>query len=382
MRVLTILNSLTIGGIENTLYSCLPGLKKEDIKITICCLEKNAILEQEFIESGIEIIYIQKTGSLLCDFIQLYRIISNRRFDLIHSRMSYTSGGFALASKLSKTPFILSIHNEFAATLISWSDKFMLSSIRKIYLKFHKLLSSKYSNLILGHSRSNLDRNYPNWENDSNKYKVLYNGVDFNQIDARIENIDKNIIDFYRKLKKNAFVFIHTGTFKEQKNHTFMIDCFSGLNPVKNNYHLILLGDGVLRQKIENQIDDKNLTENVHLIGFTKNVGGWLSKADVFYFPSLFEGFANVIIEAQYCNLPICASNIMPHYESTHVNYHKYMFDPNDKDESIKKMKQIIIDVKTDLIKEDLNQVKNDIQSNFSIEKMSSNLAKVYNEFG
>lgn len=381
MKVLTILNSLTIGGIENTLYSCLPGLKDENIEITICCLEKNAILEEDFRESGIEIIYIKKTGSLVYDFIQLYRIINYRKFDVVHSRMSFTSGGFAIASKMSKTPFILSIHNEFAATLISWSNKFVLSSIRKIYLKLHKLLSLKFSNLILGHSRSNLDRNYPNWENDSSKYKVLYNGVDFKSIENKIEHLDKDIISFYEKLGENAFVFIHTGTFKEQKNHAFMIDCFSGLNPIKNNYHLILLGDGELRQKIESQIDDKGLTENVHLIGFTKNVGGWLSKADVFYFPSLFEGFANVIIEAQYCNLPICASNIKPHYESTHVNYHKYMFDPNDKDESIKKMKQIIIDVKTDLIKENLNQVKDDIQSNFSIEKMSSNLAKVYNEF-
>jgi|SRR5690625_481752 len=381
MKVLTILNSLTIGGIENTLYSCLPGLKAENIKITICCLEKDAILEEDFIESGVEIIYIKKTGSLAYDFIQLYRILKNNSFDLVHSRMSYTSGGFALASKVSKTPFVLSIHNEFAATLITWSKKFILSSLRSIYLSIHKLLSLKYSSLILGHSKSNLDRNYPNWKNDLSKYKILYNGVDFKALDNKIKHLDNKINKFYKQLGDDSFVFIHTGTFKEQKNHIFMIECFSALDPIQNNYHLILLGDGELRKIIENKIEEKDLKNNVHLIGFTKNVGGWLSKADVFYFPSLFEGFANVIIEAQYCNLPICASSIKPHYESVHVKYHKYMYDPNDKTESVNKMKQIINDINAGVIKEDLDQINKDISSNFSIENMSSNLAKVYNSF-
>lgn len=381
MRVLTILHSLSIGGIEKTLYHCLPELNKGGIDITICCFERGGNLEKEFISRGVEVLYIKKTGSLFLDFIQLISLLTRHDFDIIHSRLSYTSGGFALASKFLNKPFLLSIHNEFPATLIKWANKPVFSSFRKIYLKMHKYLSTKFSTRIIGHSKSNLESNFNDWESSS-KFIVLYNGVEFNVLDeGLIDGSNQDILynnAINKKKSKDAFNIVHIGTFKEQKNHIFMLNCFKRLEPIENNYHLILLGDGELRKRIEDKILELGIENNVHLVGFSKEISKWLLSSDLFFFPSTFEGFANVLIEAQYLKLPVCASGINSHFESVHTTYHKYFFNPTNESECLNKLQEIILDIKLGKIEKDLSNIKDNMLNNFSIDRMALNLSKIY----
>lgn len=371
MKVLTILHSLTIGGIEKTLYSCLPFLKREGMEISVCCFSNEGNLHEQFLDEGVEIFHIKKTGSVVLDAIQLNRILRNNRFDIVHSRLSYTSGGFALACSIKKIPFLLSMHNEFPATMIKLSKYFFLRDLRKLYLKYHKALTNRFSDIVIGHSKANLDANYPQWEADqSRRYRLVYNGVDFNRLASEaLSNTDK---------KDHRFTFCHVGTFKAQKNHLFLIECFRRLNPVKHNYRLILVGDGPLRHEIERAIDLAGISKNVELVGYSTNVGKYLAKADLFVFPSLFEGLANVLMEAQYLRVPVCASKIKPHYESVHKVYHKYFFDPKNESECVEKLLEIMGDIKGDIIKEELEEIKGSMEEHFSIEQMATNLASIY----
>ena len=56
----------------------------------------------------------------------------------------------------------------------------------------------------------------------------------------------------------------------------------------------------------------KHLTERVLLTGVTDNVPDCLSAADVFAFPSEYEGFGIVALEAQCAGLPVVASEGVP----------------------------------------------------------------------
>lgn len=382
MKVLTILHSLSIGGIEKTLYHCIPGLQNANIKMTICCFSKGGNLEEDFKAQGVNVVYIKKTGSFFLDFLQLYQLLKKNDFDIVHSRLSYTSGGFALACRLLKIPFFVSIHNEFPATMIKWAKKPILSQLRKVYLESHKFLTLRFSSLIIGHSRSNLDRNFANWENSS-QFKVLYNGVDFEYLKRNYENvIGRDSVERYmEQFGKNSFNIIHVGTFKEQKNHLFMLDCFHKLDPKHHNYHLILLGDGELRKQIEDKIERCELQDNVHLVGFSKDIGAWLMRSDLFFFPSKFEGFANVLIEAQYLEVPILASKIRPHFESVHSFYHEYFFSPTDGSDCVNELGKMIALVKEGAFHKESKNIKEYIESRFSIDEMANNLASIYNSY-
>lgn len=107
-------------------------------------------------------------------------------------------------------------------------------------------------------------------------------------------------------------VWIHTGSFGGAKNQPFLISLFAMYNKMVPWSRLILLGDGAARTAIEQQISDSGLTDRVHLAGNVDNVAEWLSAADLFLLPSLYEGFSFSTIEAQCSGLPCIVSEAVP----------------------------------------------------------------------
>ncbi|WP_290033373.1 glycosyltransferase [Ligilactobacillus cholophilus] len=104
----------------------------------------------------------------------------------------------------------------------------------------------------------------------------------------------------------------HVGRFDLQKNHKFLIQTFEKMVNQNTNYHLMLIGNGNLKSKIENYIKE-NKIRNVHLIGVTNKVADHYSAMDIFWLPSLYEGLPTVSLEAQANGLPVIASNKITH---------------------------------------------------------------------
>ncbi len=121
---------------------------------------------------------------------------------------------------------------------------------------------------------------------------------------------NQEIRDEIRKDLKveNKFVIGHVGRFNEPKNHSFLIDIFKFIVEKNENSILLLVGDGLLRQDIENKIKDYGLTDKVILLGTREDVSRLYQAMDVFVFPSMYEGLGIALIEAQATGLMSYAS--------------------------------------------------------------------------
>lgn len=374
MKVLTILSKLEMGGIEKTLLSCLPYLNRMGIEISVLC-DEGGKLQPEYEMHGVEIVSFNGLKKPFLEAKRLAEVLVEGGYDLVHSRAGHTSGEFAKVCKKFQIPLLVSIHNEKAMFRNSWKGKPILGGLRQMYLIYHKRLTIKHATFIVGHSQANLEyfSNIP--YEYSNKLKVLYNGVDF----EKFKTYPPLSKEKQRKLSdirdKSSKIFIHIGKFKEQKNHGFMLEVFSRLKPKDNGYYLILLGEGPLIEEIRRQVCEKDLEQYVWFVGMETNIAPYLATSDVFLFPSIYEGFGNVLIEAQYAGLAIAASSIKPHYEATHESYHRFLFDPNNVEDAERKINK--------LLDSDLLDVKNEaykFASLFSIENMVDNLITLYNK--
>ncbi len=150
------------------------------------------------------------------------------------------------------------------------------------------------------------------------EFELIVNGVN----SAKFK-FDKNIRSAMRQkynINDDQLVLIHSGRFNEQKNHNKLIHIFKSLHQSQNNSHLFLLGDGPLKPSIEKLVVDFNLSDCVHFVGFTNNVTDYLSMADVFLFPSLFEGLAYTLVEAQFNGL-VCVVSSTCSKQSKISNY-------------------------------------------------------------
>lgn len=68
---------------------------------------------------------------------------------------------------------------------------------------------------------------------------------------------------------------------------------------------LAIIGDGPLRQKLQDQIARAGLLDRVHLLGFQANPYSWFRSADALVISSRYEGFPNVVLESLACGTPV-----------------------------------------------------------------------------
>lgn len=88
------------------------------------------------------------------------------------------------------------------------------------------------------------------------------------------------------------------------KQQHLAIMCFAQLASKYVNWDFELWGEGPDRKLLEKQILDLNMQERIFLMGFTDNPIQKLSEADIFVFPSKYEGFGLALVEAMSVGLP------------------------------------------------------------------------------
>lgn len=115
--------------------------------------------------------------------------------------------------------------------------------------------------------------------------------------------------------KMNAtdkFVVGTVGRLAEQKNPFFAMDVFECLQKQVPNAEYWWVGSGPLEKSVQDYVNQKELSENVRLLGSRDDVTSLYQGMDVFFLPSLFEGLSIVTVEAQAMGLPCVVSDVIP----------------------------------------------------------------------
>ena len=110
------------------------------------------------------------------------------------------------------------------------------------------------------------------------------------------------------KLKNSDFLLISVGELIKRKNHLSVIKAIAKLN--NPCIHFFIAGNGELKETIQKQIKLLNLENQVHLLGYRRDINELCNSADVFLLPSFQEGLSVALMEAMACRKPIIASRI------------------------------------------------------------------------
>lgn len=127
----------------------------------------------------------------------------------------------------------------------------------------------------------------------------------------------KKVMDIaaLEKLKKqygiNGPFILFTGTLEPRKNIPLLIQAFNVLAK-SLKHHLVIIGrKGWSYEKILKEIEDSPYQKRIHHLGYVKDhdLPGLYSAADLFVFPSLYEGFGLPPLEAMKCGTPVISSD-------------------------------------------------------------------------
>jgi glycosyltransferase involved in cell wall biosynthesis len=95
-----------------------------------------------------------------------------------------------------------------------------------------------------------------------------------------------------------------------QKGHRFLLEAHARVVRDFPKARLVCLGEGALRQNLEEQSRHLQIQDSVRFVGYQSNVDEWLAMADFTVLPSLFEGLPLVAIESLAAQRPMIATAV------------------------------------------------------------------------
>lgn len=320
VRVLQVISGLTFGGVQNVVLNYYKNIDRSKIQFDFAIMEDtNGELEGLVQELGAKIYRFPNIYKNPKDFSKAFLkfLKEHREYQIVHAHMNFQNLYILKCAKKARVKMRIS-HSHSAYK----SANKLVEFVKKIAKK--RIV--KYATNCWACSKVAGEWLYGNAVN-SEKFCVIKNAIDIENYSFSEKKRDDTRKEFGLK---DEFLFIHTGTFYKAKNHYFLLKVFNELQK-EVNCKLMLVGDGVLKKKIESQTKELGIYDKVIFTGAQSNVSRFLSAADALIFPSLFEGLPMTVVEAQANGLICFLSQAIPN----EVVYTDNCFYCDDFDESL-----------------------------------------------
>lgn len=306
------------------------------------------------INEKIVYVTINEKITLLWDQILLNNAIKKYEIDLFFSP-------YYKFPLLTDIPSIISIHDITYLLIEPYRNQIK----NKFFIKnFIKIAAKKVKKIITCSNSTKKDLcKILNIEED--KIEIIYDAVS-NEFSPKDK---QDVLKVKNKYNINKKYILYVGNSKPHKNLNRLIQAYELLpKEIKEEYMLILIG-------VESSSLIKYQVENVKLIKTVNNeeLISFYSGADLFVFPSLYEGFGLPPLEAMACGCPVVVSNISSISEI--LEDAAVYFNPYSIDEISKTIAKVLLD-------EDLKKRLRDKgflqKAKFSIEKMCSKYLQIF----
>lgn len=293
MKVLVVNTNLTDkNGVAGVIFNYLQAINKDGLQMDLVSINHP---NQQYIDiverNGGHLYVIERTmGSVLKYWLELKKLITREKYDIVHIHgNSHTvvlelSAAWAAGCKVR----IVHSHNTKCEHNI-----------------VHRLTKPLFDFLVTHRLACGTDAG--KWMYGNKPFIVLNNGIDTKKFSFSQTLRDK--IRQQLNVSSNCFVLGHVGYFYEVKNHQHIINVFEVLYRKNKNMRLILIGDGILKKKMQCLIKEKELSDVVLFTGNIGNVNEFLNAMDAIIMPSIFEGLPLTLIEEQANGLPCVVSD-------------------------------------------------------------------------
>ena len=229
------------------------------------------------------------------------RLFEELRFDVVHCNQATNMLPLQYAKKYGVGRVVLHSHNDY---LTSIGDK--KAAVRFAYRKIMEANAAKADVLLAcSEDAAKVFGRY------SGKAQIINNAIDFDTFSFNAEV--RSRVRAELSVAENCSVFVHVGRMEtNQKNQEFLLEVFAAYRQSNPNSLLVLVGAGRKLQQLKALADELGVADAVRFVGTTNRVQDYYSAADMFLFPSLYEGLGIALVEAQASGLPCVASDRVP----------------------------------------------------------------------
>lgn len=301
IRVCCLCETWESGGIEAFLFNVISHMDRTGLEIDIVAAKLGeSIFTVPLKESGIQ--FYQLSGSprrVRENQKRFRRLLEERKYEVVHLN-AYQALSLAYLRQAQKAEVPVRIAH-------SHNTQLRKSLTKPLKLGLHCWARKHYKDVMAYRWACSKEAAAFLFGPADNWY-FIPNGIDIGRFrfNSEVRRKVRGELGLNGKL-----VVGNVGRLCYQKNQQFLLDIFQVLYRLHPESILLLVGEGEDRPKLEQKAKMMKLEKNVIFYGTTGEVERLLWAMDVFLFPSRFEGFGIVGVEAQAAGLPvICSENI------------------------------------------------------------------------
>ena len=298
-KVLVVVTQLNRGGLESRLLDIIRNLDFGRVQLDIfTCRLEPGMLDEEAAGYG-SVIYYNKPLTVknmfqytryFADFLKMHS-----DYQIVHAHQNAWCSVFCKGAQAAGVPVRIA-HSRMALSALNARDfaKNVIKLPTRKYATHFFAVSGLAGEWLFG--KKNVQRgNVQIWRNaiECNKFRF----------DEKRRQEKRNELGL-----QNNFVVLHVGNFTPPKNHNKIIKVFGAVSKQREDAVLLLAGEEKNNQ-VRLLVNEMQLSDKVRFLGNREDVNELMWAADVFLFPSIYEGMPGAVIEAQAAGLPCVVSH-------------------------------------------------------------------------
>lgn len=320
--------SMEIGGIETLISELTHRIGGNGFIPYIGVFKGGGSLEKGLISDNISLFNLnKKEGIDLTLAGRLRRLLMDKRVKIIHTH-NYSSWfyGVLASSGIKGLSHIHTEHSNVGEKRRVWIERILSWYTAKIVCVSEKVRRSMINNQGIS----------------SERLTLLYNGVDtkkfyhdFNKRQSCREKLG---------IKQDSPVIGIVARLNPIKDHFTLLEAFAQVSKDIPDASLLIVGNGELKDKLENKTRNLGLTKNVFFLGERRDIPELLNAMDIFVLSSLNEGHNVSLLEAMATGLPVVVTNVGGNLELVLAGITGFLVPPKETAMLSEKIKMLIKD--------------------------------------
>nr|QNO41770.1 D-inositol-3-phosphate glycosyltransferase [Methanosarcinales archaeon ANME-2c ERB4]QNO42747.1 D-inositol-3-phosphate glycosyltransferase [Methanosarcinales archaeon ANME-2c ERB4] len=282
-------------GVGRLFSNTLPRFNKNKYNIVPCVLRKKDALNDLFTSQGIKIRYLGKTKFDPFTFMTLFKIIKEEKIDILHLHQYGASNFGRLAGFVAGVPVIIHSHDT--------------DPNYPFYQRIADLILAHFTDKVIAVSESAKESTIKKRSIREDKVVVMHNAIpleEFHELTPGQKEKERRSLGINPDHK-----IIGTVTrLRWEKGNKYLLEAASEVLKLFPKTVFLIVGDGPLREELQNLSKKLNIEENVIFYGFSRNAQRLYSIFDINVIASVTEGFSFALLEAMAMGKTVVATNV------------------------------------------------------------------------
>lgn len=280
-------NTRVRGGAEEHILTLIRGLDRKQFRLYLVCSPEVAEAVRADVPPDVELLpLLYPVPTHGAGATQLGRWIRARRIQVLHSHLFTSSLCASPVGWMCRVPLIVETPHVRESWRRGWkANNFTIDRMAGRFVD--RYIAVSYANARYLVEEKGLPEK---------KVRVIQNGTDLSRFNPA--HVAPSGMREELGFAPGDPVMLVAARLEPQKGHTVLLSAMPKVLREFPNARVVCLGDGGLRQELEQQSQQLGLQSNVRFIGFQNNVADWLALSDFTVLPSFYEGLPLVAVES------------------------------------------------------------------------------------